>query len=76
MIKTVLIPIENTLHLSIPNKYIGKEIEILVYSKDELVEENPVKGSSARFKGLLTHDEADKFHQHIKQARSEWNRDI
>jgi len=76
MIKTIVIPQNNTLHLSIPSKYIGKEIEVLVYAKDELVEEKASKGNASRFKGLLTSDEADKFQQHIKQARNQWDRDI
>ena len=32
--------------------------------------------SASRFKGLLTNEEAEKYHQYLKQARSEWDRDI
>ena len=32
--------------------------------------------NAARFKGLLTDEEAEKYHQYLKQARSEWDRDI
>jgi hypothetical protein len=76
MIKTVLIPKENTLRLSIPNNYVGKEIEILLYAKDEMLEAKTAKGNFARFKGLLTSEEADKYHDYLKQARNQWNRDI
>jgi len=77
MIKTVVTPESNTLHLSIPNDYVGKEIEVLLYSKDELVERKSVKtNNAARFKGLLTNEEANKYHAYLKQARSEWSRDI
>ncbi len=67
MIKTVVIPQNNLLHLAIPNNYIGKEIEILLYSKDELAEETPQLASNnvARFKGLLTGEEADKYNRYF-----------
>jgi hypothetical protein len=29
-----------------------------------------------RFKGLLTDEEADKYHQYLQKARQEWDRDI
>ena len=34
------------------------------------------KSNASRFKGLLTREEADKYHSYLKQARSEWERDI
>ena len=34
------------------------------------------KVPASKFKGILTVDEADKYHHHIKQARNEWERDI
>jgi hypothetical protein len=37
--------------------------------------EMPPKNAS-RFKGLLTNEEANKYHTYLKQARSEWERDI
>ncbi len=55
MIKTVVIPQNNNLYLSIPNHYIGKEIEALLYAKEELDEEKATKpNNAARFKGMLT----------------------
>lgn len=77
MIKTIVTPQNNELHLSIPNSYIGKEIEVLLYAKDELVEEKAAKrNNAARFKGLLTGEEADKYDVYLKQARKEWDRDL
>ena len=40
------------------------------------LEKNTSLQGAARFKGLLTNEEAYKFHQHIKDARSEWDRDL
>jgi len=31
---------------------------------------------ASRFKGLLTPEEAEKYDKYLKQARSEWDRDI
>ena len=77
MIKTIVTPQNNDLHISIPNSYIGKEIEVLLYAKDELVEEkNGKKNNAARFKGLLTAEEANKYNVYLKQARKEWDRDL
>ena len=36
----------------------------------------PKKNNMARFKGLLTADEAEHYHTYLKQARNEWERDI
>ena len=77
MIKTVATPQNNNLFVAIPNSYVGKEIEVLVYSREELTEEKiVVPNNVARFKGLLTDDEAAKYHLYLQQARSEWDRDI
>lgn len=77
MIKRVVTPQNNDLHLTVPNSYIGKEIEVLLYSKEELMSEKKTNGkNAARFKGLLTQEEADKYQAYLKQARTEWDRDI
>jgi hypothetical protein len=77
MIKTIVTPLNHQLHLSIPNSYIGKEIEVLLYAKDELTEEKAAKRNNAnRHKGLLTTEEAEKYDMYQKQARKEWDRDI
>lgn len=34
------------------------------------------KNNASRFKGLLTTEEANKYHSYLKQARDEWERDI
>jgi hypothetical protein len=36
----------------------------------------PQTNNASRFKGLLTSEEAEKYDQYLKQARSEWDRDI
>ena len=78
MIRTVLIPDNNDIHLSIPNNYVGRKIEVMYYPVDELVEESesiPLK-SMVSFKGILSAGEADQLQEYVKKSREEWNRDF
>jgi len=77
MIKTIVTPKNNTLHLAIPNSYIGREIEVLLYAKDEL-EEGKIKPKKtmADFAGVLSEKDYQALKSHAEQARKEWNRDI
>jgi hypothetical protein len=77
MIKTSVIPKNNDLYLSIPNDYVGKEIEVLLYKKEEVIEakrSEPVSMSS--FRGILTPSEADELKEYVKQSREEWDNPI
>lgn len=77
MIRTVLIPKNTDLHLSIPEDYIGKQIEILLYTTDEVKEEKTIRNNNAaKYIGIFSKEEGEKFNQHIQQARNEWDRDI
>ncbi len=76
MIKTVAIPQKNSYNLAIPNDYIGKKIEILIYALDELTEENnsPKKMRlSDKYRGSITKEQGRELNEHIKEMRSEWN---
>jgi hypothetical protein len=77
MIRTTITPVNTNIHLSIPKDYVGKQIEVLLYATDELNRTNHgTANNAARFKGLLTDEEAEKYHHYLKQARNEWDRDI
>ena len=77
MIKTTITPIKSDYLLNIPSNYIGKELEIFIYAKDEITVENNVKKSiSSKYKGILTKEEADNYQLHITNSRLEWERDI
>ena len=77
MIKTSVIPKENNLNLLIPNNYIGKEIEILMFAKDEIeVTKAKNKKSFADFTGALSEQDYLALKSHSEQSRKEWNRDI
>ena len=78
MIRTVVTPLNTDLHLSIPKDYIGREIEVLLYAKDELEENKKIKPKKtmANFTGILSENEYQALKSHTLQARKEWNRDI
>ncbi|KAA6337349.1 hypothetical protein EZS27_014563 [termite gut metagenome] len=38
MIRTIIIPDNHYVTLSIPEKYIGKELEVIVFPKEEIIE--------------------------------------
>jgi hypothetical protein len=76
MIKTVIIPQNNNLNLTIPDNYIGREIEVLLYAKDELQQEIKPKKTMADFSGILSENDYQAIKSHTEQARKEWNRDI
>jgi hypothetical protein len=70
MVKSSLTPQSDTITLSIPSNYIGKRVEILLYTDEELHVETctgPHYSGVARFKGLLTGSEADKYQQYRKR---------
>jgi hypothetical protein len=73
MIKTIVTPENNSLYLSIPNNYIGREIEVLLYAKDELQEEKiKPKKTMANFSGILSENDYKSLKSHSEQARKEF----
>lgn len=83
MIRTIVVPLNNKLLVTIPNNYIGKEIEVFLYAKEELTEEvNAIevkpkkKNGIARFRGTFTAEKADELQEYVKKSREEWDRNI
>jgi hypothetical protein len=76
MIRTVLIPNNNDVHLSIPDNYVGRKIEVMCYPVDESIEENEnqLTKSMVSFKGILSAGEADQLQEYVKKSREEWER--
>ena len=74
MIKTTITPQNNNLHLSIPNSYIGKEIEVLLYAKDEVVQEKAKpKKTMADFWGTISDKTAIELHKEVEESRKSWD---
>ena len=77
MIRTLLVPDQQHISIQVPKNYIGRQIEVLLYAVDELVE--PEKSSepnnAAKYKGIFSKEEGEQFNEYLQQARSEWDRD-
>ena len=78
MIHTILTPSDTDLHLSIPKEYVGKQIEILLYTTDEGKEEKAPIIKTRKLRGALklSDKQYKDFQQHAKNIRSEWKRSI
>ncbi len=78
MIRTIVIPKNTDLHVSIPEEYIGKQIEVLVYKTDEInsTSNNLEEIRSLRGKLNLTAAEQADLQKHLNEIRNEWNKDI
>jgi hypothetical protein len=77
MLKTLITPSKSTYSLTIPPCYIGKTVEVLLYSADELLENKaPNNKKPSDFFGTLSANEGEKFQEYVTQSRLEWNRNI
>jgi hypothetical protein len=80
MIRTTIMAETEDISIHLPQKYIGKKLEVFLYSIDELSEENKVDKTidNSSFRGALrlTDEQYKDFQQHATDIRNEWNRDI
>jgi hypothetical protein len=68
--KIKLIPTSNSIVLSVPDSYVGKELEVLIYAQDEVIDGKVKKtGNAAQYKGLFTKEEGERFHQYLKDSK-------
>ncbi|CAN5590417.1 hypothetical protein BH11BAC3_BH11BAC3_21900 [soil metagenome] len=76
MIRTLVTPQQQNISILVPKNYVGRQIEVLVYAVDELVEEEKksIPNNAAKYKGIFSKEEGEKFNDYIKQARNEWDR--
>ena len=73
MIKTSIIPKENNYLITIPNNYIGKELEIFIYAKEELTFEKNSRKTMADFKGIISDATANAMHLELQESRNSWD---
>lgn len=74
MIRTIVTPETNGLHILIPDGYVGRKLEMLLYAMDEPMDVAPDKvHMMSEFRGLLTAEEADKMQVFISKSRAEWD---
>jgi hypothetical protein len=79
MVRTVITPEKQDVSIHIPESYIGRQIEVLLYAVDELNDQDGVKKKKpSDFRGTLklTDEQYADFQTHLKDIRNEWDRDI
>ena len=75
MIRTLVTPHTQTIQLEVPEKYIGKQIEVLLYSIDELNEDESKKSNiklSSKYRGMLSSEDASQLRKQVEQSRNDW----
>ncbi|MCL2413660.1 MAG: hypothetical protein FWC94_00185 [Bacteroidales bacterium] len=77
MTRTSIIPDTNRFYLSIPQQYVGKEVEVLIFPKSEITEMvKPAKKNMAQYRGILSKKEGENLQKYILKARKEWQKTI
>jgi len=79
MVRTTITPENQDISIHIPEDYIGRQIEVLLYAVDELNAEKPIKKKKpSDFAGKmnLTEEQYQDFQNHAKNIRKEWDRDF
>jgi len=77
MVKTIITPSKNIYSLPIPAHYIGKTLEVLLYSSDEFIEKKDLNGKKpSDFFRTLDFTEGQMFQDYVANTRSEWDRNI
>jgi ribosome maturation protein Sdo1 len=79
MIRTIITPDKQDVSIHIPEDYVGKQIEVLLYAVDELNKSDDLKKKKpSDFRGTLklTDQQYTDFQNHLKDIRDEWERDI
>ena len=77
MLKMTITPFESTYLLPIPANYVGKTVEVLLYSAPEIFENKTSNSKKpSDFFGVLSADDGNEFQNYITNSRLEWNRNI
>ena len=71
MIRTIVTPDEQGIHLHVPKSYIGKKIEVIAFVIDE-AETEPKKLKMADFWGTISDETAAELHREVAESRNSW----
>ena len=74
MIRTFVTPTKKSykITLDFPEDYLGEEIEIIAFKKQEGLPREKSKLSD-KYRGIITKEQGDQLNEHIKQIRNDWN---
>lgn len=75
MIKTTIVPSDNNIYLKVPNKYIGKQVNVLFYIDEELEEDTKKvsKKKASDYIGTISSELADEMQKYVEESSKEWS---
>ena len=73
MIRTNLIPQDTAIQIAVPQSYVGKKVEVLLYMLEEITETQKLPYILADLWGKLSDESAQALHPATTAAREEWN---
>ena len=79
MIRKIITPDKQSVSIEVPETYVGKQIEVLIYAMDELEEQKAVqKKHTTKLRGALklSDDQYADFQQFVNVIRKEWDKAI
>lgn len=69
MVRTLVRPSKNTISFNIPEDYIGKQIEVIAFAKDEGIEKERQVNKAVSFTVLKTNVKGYKFNREEANER-------
>ena len=72
MIRTIIIPDTQTVFFNIPKDYIGKEVEVIAFAREEEVLKDKPAVTMADLWGTLSNNTADDLNKQLQDGRNDW----
>ena len=76
MIRTIITPDTQTVFFNIPKDYVGKEIEVIAFAREEEILKEKAKITMADFWGALSDNTADDLNNQVQSGRNDWEKKI
>jgi len=73
MTSTVIIPRKSKVYVSVPQSYIGKQVEVSFALKEDTNQPNSDVPLSEMFRGVFSKEDAESFMKHTQTMRNEWS---
>jgi len=73
MTSTIITPRKSRIYVSVPQSYIGKQVEVSFALKEETNKPKSDVPLSEMFRGVFSKEDAESFIKHTQTMRNEWN---
>lgn len=76
MTRTTITPSSSNIVLAVPEEYIGKKIEVLMFDVEEVILQTSASGNKlkpSQLRGFLSKETAQSLQEHVQQSRNEWD---